>query len=374
MNNQTESNMSTPLASVPRQDGFFMPAEFAPHDKCWMLWPEREDTWRLQAGPAQKAFANVAKAINRFEPVAVCASSRQLEKARSLLPADIHIIEMESDDAWMRDVGPTFIVNRQGEIRGIDWEFNAWGGLDGGLYYPWERDNLVASGVLESENLKRYKAPLILEGGSIHVDGEGTLLTTEECLLNQNRNPDLSKADIETLLQEHLGVEKIIWLGRGCYEDETDGHVDNLCCFSKPGEVILTWTDDPSDPQYEISQNAYDTLRNAVDARGRSFVIHKLQQPGPLYMTEEESRGLKSDDTSLPREGGERLAGSYVNFYLANGGVVVPQFNDPRDLNALETLGRIFPDRQVVGVQSREILLGGGNIHCITQQQPKGIV
>ena len=358
------------LQSNPNRDGFHMPAEFEYHSKCWMLWPERPDTWRLGAEPARRAFADVATAISRFEPVSVGVSGNLLENASSILPDTVNIVEIESDDAWMRDVGPTFLTDLKGNVRGVDWQFNAWGGKEKGLYYPWDRDNLVASKVLELAGADRYQAPLILEGGSIHVDGEGTLITTEECLLNRNRNPHLTRNEIESLLTRFLGVTTVIWLGKGCFNDETDGHVDNLCCFSRPGEVVLNWTDDTSDPQYEISLDGYERLSKATDARGRSFIIHKIHQPGPLFMTEKESKGLVASPNAISRPGNERLAGSYVNFYIANGGIIAPQFGDPHDQPALESLRRIFKDRKVVGVQSREILLGGGNIHCITQQQP----
>jgi agmatine deiminase len=356
---------------TPRDDGYRMPAEFEPHAGCWMLWPERSDNWRLGAKPAQKCFGAIATAIARFEPVTMGVSPAHFEDARHQLPDQIRVVEMAHDDAWMRDVGPTFVVNdAQGLIRGVDWGFNAWGGLAGGLYFPWHDDSLVAGKVLEIENADRYPAPLVLEGGSIHVDGEGTLITTEECLLNPNRNPSLARAEIEGHLQDYLNVERIIWLPRGVYLDETDGHVDNLCCFARPGVVLLSWTDDPQDPVYAICREAETILSRKRDAGGRAFEIHTVHQPGPLFMREEESRGLSYSRSAKPRLSGERLAGSYINFYIANGGVVMPLFGDPHDEEALAAVQAGFPDREVVGVPAREVLLGGGNIHCITQQQP----
>jgi len=356
---------------TPRGDGFRMPGEFEPHAGCWMLWPERGDNWRLGAKPAQKCFVAIAATIARYEPVTMGVSRSHFEDARRQLPAHIRVVEMAHDDAWMRDVGPTFVVNdAQGVVRGIDWGFNAWGGLADGLYFPWHEDSLVADKVLEIERADRYPAPLILEGGSIHVDGEGTLMTTEECLLHPNRNPDRSRSEIEALLQNYLGVERIIWLPRGVYRDETDGHVDNLCCFARPGVVLLSWTDDTEDPFYTICREAHTVLSRERDTRGRVFEIHPVQQPGPLFMTEDESAGLDYSRTAKPRLPGDRLAGSYINFYIANGGVVMPLFDDPHDAPALETVQACFPEREVVGVPAREVLLGGGNIHCITQQQP----
>jgi len=209
-----------------------------------------------------------------------------------------------------------------------------------------------------------------MEGGSIHVDGQGTLLTTKECLLNENRNPQLNQAQIETYLHAYLNVERIIWLERGIYLDETSGHVDNICCFLRPGEVALAWTDDTSDPQYEISRENEEILKSTVDGRGRRLKVHRVHVPAPVTITQAESEGVLPVDGTLPRLAGDRLAASYVNFYFCNGGAVVPTFNDPMDAVALAQLQALLPERRVVGVPSREILLGGGNIHCITQQVP----
>ncbi len=363
--------MTRTLESTPAADGFHMPAEFAPHAGCWLLWPERPDNWRDAARPAQAAFAQVAGAIARFEPVSVGVSRTQFTAARAALAQEVRVVEMAHDDAWMRDVGPTCVVGRRGEVRGVDWHFNAWGGLEGGLYFPWDQDDLVARKVLEIERLPRYRAPLINEGGAIHVDGEGTALVTEECLLNPNRNPQLAREDIENLLKAFLGVSHIIWLGRGVFNDETGGHIDNLACFVRPGEVCLTWTERRRDPQYAISKDAWERLRAARDARGRRLRVTRLPMPGPLKLSAREAAGLVPREGTKPRRPGERLAGSYVNFYIANGGIVMPLLDARTDRLAAQRLKRLFPARRVVGVPAREILLGGGNIHCITQQIPR---
>jgi agmatine deiminase len=271
----------------------------------------------------------------------------------------------------MRDVGPTFVVDRRGRVRGVDWMFNAWGGKAGGAYLDWELDDQVAAKVLEIESRPRYRAPIILEGGAIDTDGQGTLLTTEECLLNPNRNPTLRRGQIESLLERYLGVREIIWLGRGVFNDETDGHVDNLCCFVRPGEVVLTWCDDPEDPQYDISRAAFEVLAKAKDARGRKLKVHKLMQPGPLYMSEAEAAGIEHSPECKVRRAGDRLAGSYVNYYIANRHIVMPLLDPKTDRAAKATLAKLFPRHRLLGVPAREILLGGGNIHCITQQQPQ---
>jgi len=367
--------VALPLTSTPRADGFYMPAEWATHKQTWMVWPERCDNWRLGAKPAQQAFCAVIHAIARFEPVTVLASAAQFANAEAQLLATasahpIRVLEVSTDDAWCRDTGPTFVTNGT-EVRGVDWTFNAWGGLNGGLYFPWQRDDQVAHKILNVEGLKRYRTQgFVLEGGAIHTDGEGTLLTTEECLLNPNRNPDLNRKQIEQMLSDYLSIDKVIWLKDGIFNDETDGHVDNMCCFVGPAEVLLAWTDDKNDPQYERSRAALDVLENSTDAKGRKFTVHKLPVPGPLLAKAEEYASVDLTGVATAREAEARLAGSYINFYLCNGGLVLPVFDDANDQVAIEMLSKLFPQHQVVTVPGREILLGGGNVHCITQQQP----
>lgn len=367
-----ENVMSSTLTSTPVADGFRMPAEFEPHRGCWMLWPERSDNWREQARPAQQAFARVAHAIAEFEPVRVGVSAASFDTARLALEPRVRLYRLPSDDAWMRDVGPTGLIGPRGEVRGVDWHFNAWGGLRGGLYFPWDRDELVARRVLAIEGLDRYRAPIVCEGGAIHSDGQGTLLVTEECLLNPNRNPGLGRRQIEEILRAYTGARVILWLGRGVYGDETNGHIDNLACFLAPGRVALTWTDDRSDPQYAISRDALERLRTARDSAGRRLTVVKLPMPGPLYLGEIEAAGVQAKAGTHPRRAGERLAASYVNFYLANGGAVVPLLDPRHDETVLAILRRELRARRIIGVPAREILLGGGNIHCITQQVPRG--
>jgi agmatine deiminase len=363
--------MPRPLDSTPAADGFHMPAEWEPHDGCWMAWPERPDNWRLGGKPGQAAYAAVASAIAASEPVTMAVSDAQFEHARSVLPDSVRVVELSTDDAWLRDIGPTYVVDGTGGRRGIDWRFNGWGGLEGGLYFPWDRDAKVAAKILEVEGDARYRAPLVLEGGAIHVDGEGTVLTTEECLLNPNRNPKLDRAAIEAYLHAYLGTEKVVWLGDGVYMDETDGHVDNIACFARPGVVLLNWVEDPADPQHARSRDARERLEAATDARGRSFEVILVPAPGPLTLDGEEAAGVDEIESTQPRRAGDRLAASYVNFYIANSRIVYPLLDPARDEAAGAIIAAAFPDREVVGVAAREILLGGGNIHCITQQIPR---
>lgn len=377
--------MSTPLALAsaaypepPATLGYRFPAEWEPHAGTWMGWPQRPDNWRNHAVHVQRAFVAVATAIAQFEQVTVCANAEQVATARAALPGQVEVVCVAQDDSWFRDTGPTFVVKEEGggqrSVAGVDWQFNAWGGEEGGLYDSWDRDQAVAASILQMRRLRRFECPIVMEGGSIHVDGQGTLLTTEECLLNSNRNPQLSRAEIEGWLRSMLGVQTVIWLPRGLYaDDDTNGHIDNFACFARPGVVLLAWTDDESDPQHSISLEALEVLSKAKDSQGRSLQVIKLPLPPPLHITKEEAAGVEVVPGSKARVAGDRLAGSYANFYLCNGGVVVPAFGGEAaeaDERARQVLADVFPERRVVSVQSREILLGGGNIHCVTQQEP----
>ena len=358
--------------TTPHAAGYAMPAEWAPHAGCWMIWPERPDNWRLGAKPAQAAFAAVASAIARFEKVTMLVSARQFANARARLPAEVRVIEASTNDAWMRDVGPSFLLGPDGALAGVDWPFNAWGGLRGGLYFPWDLDDQVAVKVLEVERARRFRAPLVIEGGAIHADGEGTVLVAEQCVLNENRNEGITRAVMETMLREYLGATTVIWLGQGVPGDETDGHVDNLACFVRPGMVLLSWCDDPADPHYAVSRDAEARLLAARDAKGRALVVERMPMPTPMFITAQEAAGVDATASGMNRAAGERLAASYVNFYIANGAIIAPCFGVATDAAARDALSRLFPGRDIVMLPAREILLGGGNIHCITQQQPGG--
>ena len=356
--------------STPRQDGFRMPGEYEPQDQVWMIWPQRTDNWRDGAKPAQAAYAEVAKAVSAFTKVTMLVNASQYENCRAQLPADIRVIEMSSDDAWCRDCGPTFLVNDAGGIRGCDWRFNAWGGLVDGLYFPWDKDDQVAGKICNLENIDYYRLrDFVLEGGSIHVDGEGTVMTTEMCLLSAGRNPHLTKEEIEETLKEYLNCEKVIWIADGIDPDETNGHVDDVACFVRPGEAACIYTDDPSHPFFRQAQEAYRTLSAQTDAKGRKLKVHKLcLTKEPVYL--EGAQTIDLTVNAVSREPGTLSIASYLNFLITNDGIIAPQYGDPNDALALRQLREMFPDRKVVGVYTREIVYGGGNIHCITQQQP----
>ena len=360
------------LRSTPCADGFRMPGEFEPHTQIWMLWPQRPDNWRLGAKPAQRAWVQVATAISRFEPVTVGVNHDQFENARAMLPPQVRVVEISSNDAWMRDCGPIFVANDAGEVRLVDWDFNAWGGLYDGLYFPWDKDDMVPRKVAEIERVDRYKAPMVLEGGAITVDGEGTLITTEECLLSPGRNPQLTREQIEQHLGDYLGVDKVIWLPRGVDPEETNGHVDGVCFYVSPGVVALSWTDDTGHPLYEVFKGARDVLESQTDARGRRFDVRLLPvQVDEIVITEEEAASIDIVEGAKPRPPGLMGLGTYANVLICNGGVIVPVCGDPMDEAAVAAIQALFPDREVVTVPGREIEMSGGNVHCITQQQPR---
>lgn len=362
--------------TTPTADSFRMPAEFEPHSGCIMIWPERPGSWPYGAKAARKAFAAIASAVSDSERVYMLVSRSSRESAEAMLPENIRLVEIETDDAWSRDTAPTFVKNYiTGEVRGISWQFNAWGGEFDGLYAHWEKDDLAADSFCRYAGISCYNArPFVLEGGSVHSDGEGTLLVTEACLLSGGRNPQLTRGQIEQRLMEYLGAEKVIWLPRGIYNDETNEHVDNICAFTRAGEVVLAWTDDEADPQYELSRACLDVLESETDAKGRALRVHRLPIPRkPVCITVEELGGFEFEDGEDMREAGERLAASYVNFYISNSAVILPQFGDENDAAACGIMQELFPERKIIPVYARDIIVGGGNIHCITQQIPEGV-
>lgn len=368
--------------STPKADGYRMPAEFEEQECIWILWPWRNDNYRLGAKPAQAAYVDVARAISEFEMVNMLVPPIQYENALARIApvnnGNINIIEMTNDDAWIRDTGPTFLVNDKGGIRAVDWGFNAYGGLIDGLYFPWHEDELIARKVCEIANVDTYKPKntvvgekdFILEGGSIHVDGEGTCIVTEMCLLHESRNPEMSKEQIEEKLKEYLNVEKVLWVKDGIDPHETNGHIDDVACFVRPGEVMCIYTDDENHPFYKEAQAAYHYLSEQTDAKGRKLKVHKLcVTKEPCYLKDADT--IDFSEGAIPRVEGEVSIASYLNYLIVNGAVILPQYGDENDALAMEQVQAAFPERRVVGVFTSEIAYGGGNIHCITQQQPK---
>jgi len=336
----------------PARDGFAMPAEWASHARTWMCWPCRVEAW---GGPdgllrARQAYARIARAISSFEPVAMAVREGDAAEARLACAGKVEIFETRLDDSWARDIGPTFLVRGDGARAGVAWQFNAWGNK----YFPYANDEGFAARVLAAVDVRCYRAPLVCEGGAIHVDGEGTLITTEQCLLNPNRNPNLTQQQVEERLALFTGARRVIWLGEGFSDEETDGHVDNIACFAAPARVIVGVPASKSHPDFEPAIEAIRRLSEARDAEGRKLQIIEIIQP----------RKPRSDWRGRP------LAVSYVNFYLANGGVVMPAFDDAHDERARETIAQCFPGRDILQIDALDIVEGGGGIHCITQQEP----
>jgi len=342
-----------PAAGSPRADGYRMPAEFAPHERCLIAWPPRSRTfWGEYYMLAQHSYAAVARAIARFEPVLVIARPGEGAEARSYCGSDdIEVVELPIDDSWIRDSGPIFVQRPDGQTAVADFAFNSWGER----YLPYGDDARIGERLAAHLGVRRFATPMILEGGAITVDGEGTLITTESCLLNATRNPGMTKDGIEQELKDMLGVEKVIWLvsGLGLEEDpDTDGHVDGVAAFIGPARVLLHMVRDPKHADYENLQENRRRLET-TDALGR-----------PLEVVEFD---LRSAPVAV---GGRPIVETYVNFYQANGGVVVPTAGNADDLPALDRLREILEGREVVGVPAPVIAFGGGGVHCITQQVP----
>jgi agmatine deiminase len=347
------NNSLDPATPSPLQDGFVWPAEWEPHRRTWMCWPVRGECFG-GAGAllrAKQSYARVARAISAFEPVTMAARPQDAAEARLATGGKVDIAEFALDDSWARDFGPTFLRGDNGALCGVQWIFNAWGRK----YRGFANDATFARRLLERSGLRVYSAPLTCEGGAIATDGRGTVLTTEQCLLNPNRNPGSTRGDVEDVLRQYLGARRVIWLGDGFSDDETDGHVDNIACFVSPGRVILG-APAKGQPDYAPAKEALRRLRAARDADGHPLEIVELPQPE-----------MRCVDWR-----GRPLSASYVNFYLVNGAVIMPAFDDPHDEVARTILGECFPGRDIMQIDAQAIVEGGGGIHCITQQEPCG--
>ena len=337
-----------------------MPAEWYPHKCCWMQWPYENPnhnsygdvpSWsHFDFEKGRLAWANVANSIIEFEKVKMITHPDEIMVAKKLLDSRVEVIDLKIDDCWARDSGAIFLLNNKNQLGGIDWEFNGWG-----KFKPFDSDNKVAKFMIENSKATYFKNSMILEGGSIHVDGEGTLLTTEQCLLNKNRNPGFSKEKIEKNLKEFLNINKIIWLKNGT-DEGTDGHVDNIACFVKPGTILALSCKDKDDPFFERINENLEILKTSTDNKNRRLKVIELEMS---Y-----KRLIPDDDEPS----------SYINFYIANKGIVMPSFKDQKaDYNAKTIVQSVFPDRKIITINGIDISMGGGNVHCITQQQPISI-
>lgn len=364
-----ETSLTTAL-----EDGYYFPFEGDKHSATIILLPFRADTWRNNGKEARRVFKNVILAISKFEKVIVGIHPYIYEKVAPeyLGLPNVEVIKIRYNDSWARDNMPLFVTNGK-KLRGVDFRFNAWGGEVDGLYSNWDDDDKISSIFLKRYKIQAYTHPkFIFEGGSIACDGDGTAIVTEACLLSKGRNPCLTKEEIEETIKHYLGINKVIWISRGIYNDETNEHVDNMVSFVKPGEIVLAWSDNLDDVQHEISAKVLKELQEAVDYRGRKFIIHKLNVPfHPLYEQKEEAAGIrKSTSNAKGRYEGDRLAASYVNYYQGKDFVIMPGFGIEDDKLAYEQMKKIYPNKEVIQINTREVLLGGGNIHCITMQIP----
>ncbi len=325
-----------------------LPAEWEPHARSWMAWPARAATWGNGIEAARAAHVEIAKALAGFEPVTMVCNPADLVEASIQCGPGIDLVPIPVSDGWMCDIGPSFVIDGQGGLAGVDWIFNGWGGL----HNEFGADAEMAQEVLKLRDTPRRIAPMVLEGGAFSTDGEGTLLVTEECLLDPRRNPSKTKAGIEVILAEFLGIRTVIWLGRGYEGDETHGHVDEIACFAGPGTVLLQMPVDPEDPNYLIQHDNLARLKSARDAAGRPLAVVEI----PQAARRDTERG--------------RLTLSYINFAFANGGIVMPSFGDAADDAAYKIFTGLFPDRRIIQVLADDLVSGGGGIHCITLQEP----
>ena len=367
---------------TPVSLGYRFPAEWEPHAATWLSWPHRLKTWPGKFEPIPRFYAILVRTLAKYEPVNVLAGREAVMAEAKRLIGDVPNVtlhDIPTNDVWIRDFGPLFLVPSERQSPNIatpvtgnphpgplpkgegvkqaadeqppalvDWEFNAWGGK----YPPFDSDNAAPSKIAALLGRRRFTPGIVLEGGAIDGNGRGTLLTTEECLLNPNRNPELTRNQIEQFLADYCGAKKILWLGGGIVGDDTDGHVDELARFVNPTTVVASVENDPSDVNYAPLADNFRRLRTMTDQDGRPLDIVPLPLPGPVVYN------------------GQRLPASYCNFYIGNGVVIVPQFDDPADRAAVGILRPFFPGREIVGLPARDLVLGRGAFHCITQQQP----
>ena len=368
---------------TPAELGYRMPAEWHRHTATWLTWPKDPETWPNRVPQVEKIFLQMVAALAPHEIVNLLVDDAETEasvRARCIFPGaqNIRYHQIPTVDSWIRDYGPNFLVSDKLQFvadsrketlakesdrlkfvgQGLaynDWIFNAWGNK----YEELKKDDSIPARLESLLKVPRFEPGIVIEGGSLEVNGAGCVLTTEQCLLNSNRNPHLSKDEIERYLKNYLGVEKVLWLGEGILGDDTDGHIDDIARFVAPNVIVCAVEDDPVDANYKLLQDSLKRLRAMTDVQGRPFELVTLPMPGVVGGTSTDHRNL------------DRLPASYANFYIANEVVLAPVFGHANDARALETLPRLFPDRRVVGINCEPLVWGMGTIHCVTQQQPE---
>ncbi|SRR5690606_14535220 len=341
---------------TPKAQGFVFPAEWEKQDALWLSWPHKEESWPGKIETIYEPYSQFIKLVAEDQLVRINVADEEM-KAFALSHIEKSGAKMENisfylnptNDAWCRDHGPAFVINRAtGEKAVVDWGYNAWGGK----YPPFDLDDVVPTRIAKEFNLKLFTPPIVMEGGSVEFNGKGTILTTTACLLNENRNPHLNKEQIETYLKDYYGQDQVLWLGDGIVGDDTDGHIDDITRFVSEDTVLTVVEEDKADDNYELLQENLENLKAMKLLDGRSLNVIELPMPRPV----------EYDD--------QRLPASYANFYIANKVVIVPVFNDKNDSKALEIIQSVFPDRKVIGIDSVDIIWGLGSFHCLSQQEP----
>jgi agmatine deiminase len=337
---------------TPKALGYRMPAEWEPHAATWLAWPHKEESWPGKFEPIPRIYTELVRTLGRFEHVNILAGEPLvMEQARATVGElkNVTLWDIPTNDSWIRDHGPTFLVGPASKPKAlVDWGYNAWGGK----YPPFDLDDAVPQHIGRRQGRWIFEPQIIMEGGAIDVNGRGTALTTEQCLLNPNRNPQLDRADVERYLREYLNATHVLWLGSGIEGDDTDGHIDELARFVNPTTVVAPLEDDRSDANYEPLRENFDRLKKMKDQDGRRFEVVPLPMPQAMHYE------------------GQRLPACYCNFYMANGAVIVPQFDDPADARVLDLMRSLMPGREVIGLSARDLVWGLGAFHCITQQEP----
>jgi agmatine deiminase len=352
--------MAEHQAQTPAALGFHMPAEWYPHQATWLSWPKDPETWPDRVAQVEEIYLQMIAALAPHELVNLLVDDAETEqtvreRCGPAIAASIRFHQLQTVDAWIRDYGPNFLIGPNSELAYNDWIFNAWGDK----YEELKKDDSIPSRLEPILKIQRFSPGIVMEGGSIEVNGAGCVLTSKQCLLNRNRNPQLSQTEIEQCLKDYLGVTKVLWLGEGIVGDDTDGHIDDIARFVAPDVIVCAVEEDPADANYEILQDNLERLRSMTGATGKSFEIVTLPMPGIVGGESTNARDL------------ERLPASYANFYIANSVVLAPVFGHANDERAVETLQKFFPTRRVVPINCEPLVWGMGTIHCVTQQQPR---
>jgi agmatine deiminase len=346
------------MNETPASLGYRMPAEWEPHSGTWLTWPHNLETWPDQdMQQVETEFLSIIQPLAKDESVHILVNDEEMKGSVTSTLNDnkvemknIFLHDIPTNDSWIRDYGPNFIIQRDGNVATNDWDFDSWG-----RKYKWELDDLAGTVIAEELGFHHFKPEIVLEGGAIEVNGAGTCVTTKSCILNPNRNNGISSEDMETVLKDYLGISKVIWLHGEMEGDDTNGHIDNLARFVNPTTMVCAVEEDENDPNYPCLKKNFDRLKTATDQDDKALKIIALPMPGHI--------GSPS----------ERLPASYANFYIANHSVLVPVYNHPNDKQALAILSPLFPEREIIPIPSTTLIWGLGGVHCLTKQQPAGI-